>query len=119
MSIILSSTADRLQLVHACDPDVELNDGETRTAWIPLSEVKRANPGATIVTIRPLNGREMLNAWAKTGGDQDVAILSLGVALLNDAVPKQSELMLWSWDVIGGLARTIEEISRGPTAARR
>ncbi len=70
MAIVLARSADTVDVVHLSDPDVDAPDGAE--GWIPVSECVAVRPGATVLTLRPLDGWQYLRA-VEAGRGNDLA----------------------------------------------
>lgn len=119
--ITLTTVQQRATFVHTSDPDVVVPDSlRGRALWVPVGDCTEVKPGATRVEVRPLAGPEMLSAWGnRDPGERSIAVVELGVVALDGQAPDRAVMRTWAWDVLGGLEQVIEQLSRGPTAARR
>jgi hypothetical protein len=119
MAIILTTTDERVTLVHAEDAAVKPRD-PTAEGWILLSEADDVGTDATRVEVRALAGHEYLAMVAVEGrGAQALETLRRGVMAVDGQPPDLKVLEHWAVDVVLGLESRILTLSRRPTVARR
>lgn len=119
MAIVLSVISDKLALVHSSDPCVHPVKGPLDVpGWLPLCDAQ-IDDGATIVEIRPLPGVVLLQTVAHDNGEMQVQTCMRGVVSVDGQVPVEATIRGWAWDVLKSLYTEIQDISRGPTKARR
>lgn len=129
MAIVLTSTKDRVTLVHTLDSDVQMPslpaDPVTgivpapKARWVPIGEAIVVAEQATRVVVRPLAGHEVLSCWGvKDEGEQSLAIVLRAVVTVDGTAPTEAVVSEWGWDVLLQLKRIIEGLSTGPTVAR-
>lgn len=129
MAIILTTTDERVTLVHTDDPDVtpkqDTTDDQGNTiraprGWVMLSDVQEARPAATRVQVRALAGHEFLSINAlRDRGQQAMETVRKAVVDLDGKPLDPRVVERWAADVLLGLEARIDEVSVRPTVARR
>jgi hypothetical protein len=120
MAICLTVTSDQVTLVHASDPDVTLPESCTDRGWVAVGVAQEVRGGATKVTVRPLNGREMLSCYGGASrADQLFAMCQAGVVTIDGSKPADDALLALDWVALSGLGSFIETLSTGFTKPPR
>lgn len=94
MPINLIRTTDTCTLVHTDDPEVTAPEGAD--GWIPVDTCE-ASLTATRLTVRPLNGWEMLQARAEMVNDSQAPmvrrVLTLGLLEIDGSAEKAAQFV--------------------------
>lgn len=120
MAICLTVTSDQVTVVHTSDPDVTHYEGSTALGWIAIKEAQEVRDRATKVTVRPLNGREMLAVYGGASrADQLFGMCQTGVVAIDGNKPTDDALLALDWVALSGLGTFIETLSTGFTKPPR